>query len=116
MSFGLLLIPIYFYQKFTEIVITTHRVIGKKGIIRRETYEFGLDKIELIDVKQTVLGRIFGFGDIVITGSGNSNLTIYAISSPEKFKHQLNNWPYALSILWTKHRGVYCEADLCRTN
>jgi len=94
-SFGILLIPIFLFQKFSEIAITNNRVVGKSGILRRKTYDFGLKNIESIDVKQTILGRIFGYGDIVITGSGASNLLIPAIKSPEEFKKQLNSVKYA---------------------
>lgn len=94
-SFGILLIPIFLFQKFSEIAITNNRVVGKSGILRRKTYDFGLKNIESIDVKQTILGRIFGYGDIVITGSGASNLLIPALKSPEEFKKQLNSVKYA---------------------
>ncbi len=94
-SFGTLLIPIFLFQKFSEIAITNNRVVGKSGILRRKTYDFGLKNIESIDVKQTILGRIFGYGDIVITGSGASNLLIPALKSPEEFKKQLNSVKYA---------------------
>ena len=93
-SFGTLLIPIFLFQKFSEIAITNNRVVGKSGILRRKTYDFGLKNIESIDVKQTILGRIFGYGDIVITGSGASNLLIPALKSPEEFKKQLNSVKY----------------------
>ena len=93
-SAGILIPIIYIYQKFSEIVITNHRVIGKKGIIRRETYEYGLNKIESIDVKQSILGRIFGYGDVVLTGSGSSSLVIPAIKSPENFKKKINETRY----------------------
>jgi len=93
-SFGILLIPIYILQKFSEIAITNNRVIGKSGIISRKTYDFGLKNIESIDVKQSILGRIFGYGDIVITGSGASNLIIPALKNPEEFKKQLNGAKY----------------------
>ena len=94
-SCGTLLIPIFLFQKFTEIAITNNRVVGKSGILRRKTYDFGLKNIESIDVKQTILGRIFGYGDIVITGSGASHLLIPALKSPEEFKKQLNSVKYA---------------------
>ncbi len=93
-SLGLFIIPIYIYQKFSEIVLTNFRIVGKTGIIRRKTYDYGLLRIESIHVKQTILGRIFDYGDIVITGAGNSTYLIPAIKSPEKFKTQLNTIKY----------------------
>jgi len=93
-TFGLIIPLLYVYQKFTEIAVTNNRVIGKKGIIRRQTYEYGLNKIESIEVKQSILGRIFSYGDIVLIGSGSSNLIIPAIKNPEEFKKQINTIKY----------------------
>ena len=95
LSYGTLLIPLFYYQKFDEIAVTNNRVVGKSGIIRRKTYDFALKSIGSIDVKQSLLGRIFGFGDIVITGSGSGDYVIPALKNPEEFKKQLNNVKYA---------------------
>ena len=93
-SFGLLLIPIYIYQKFSEIVITNFRIVGKTGIIRRKTYDYGLIRIESIETHQTILGRIFDYGNVTIHGAGESQLVIPNIKSPEEFKKQLNSIKY----------------------
>lgn len=94
LSLGLLLIPIYIYQKFSEIAITNFRIIGKTGIIRRNTYDYGLVRIESIETRQTILGRIFDYGDIIIHGAGEGELKIPAIKSPENFKKQFNTIKY----------------------
>lgn len=106
-SFGTLLIPIFLFQKFSEIAITNNRVVGKSGILRRKTYDFGLKNIESIDVKQTILGRIFGYGDIVITGSGASNLLIPALKSPEEFKKQLNSVKYTSWLMLIQEEIIW---------
>ena len=93
-SFGLLLIPIYLFQKTYEIAITNNRIIGKKGIISRETIDFSINNIESVDVKQSIFGRIFGYGDVVIHGTGASEKKIAAIKSPEDFKQAINSAKY----------------------
>ncbi len=42
----------------------------KKGFIQRQTFEMSLDKVESVDVTQSILGRIFGYGDVEIIGVG----------------------------------------------
>lgn len=93
-SFGLLLIPIYLIQKTNEIAVTNNRIIGKSGIISRKTIDFSLKNIEMVDVKQSIFGRIFGFGNIIIKGNGGSNITIPALKSPENFKQSINSAIY----------------------
>ena len=70
----------------TELVITNKRVIAKFGLISRSTIEINLQKIESIQVNQGILGRIFNFGSIVVSGAGNPQAPIPGISSPLRFR------------------------------
>ena len=53
----------------SEYAITNKRVIIKVGLIRRRTVEMSISKIESINIDQSVLGRILGYGDISIVGT-----------------------------------------------
>src|SRR5579875_1606864 len=55
----------------TEIVVTDKRVIYKRGFISRRTVEMNISKIETVDVIQSIWGRIFGFGTLLIRGTGS---------------------------------------------
>ena len=70
----------------TELAITNKRVIAKFGFIRRSTIEINLQKIESIQVHQGILGRIFNFGSIVVSGAGNPQAPIPGISNPLQFR------------------------------
>lgn len=70
----------------TELAITNKRVIAKFGLISRSTIEINLQKIESIQVSQGILGRIFNFGSIVVSGAGNPQAPIPGISSPLQFR------------------------------
>ena len=70
----------------TELAITNKRVIAKFGLISRSTIEINLQKIESIQVDQGILGRIFNFGSIVVSGAGNPQAPIPGISSPLEFR------------------------------
>src|ERR1700730_2504323 len=56
----------WFRRWTTEIAVTDRRVIYKRGFIRRYTVEMHMDKVESIDVDQSVFGRIFDFGDVIV--------------------------------------------------
>lgn len=77
--------------KSTELALTSKRVIAKFGFIRRDTVDVRLGKIESIAFDQGILGRIFNFGSIVVSGAGNSTPVPY-ISSPNAFKNKVNNY------------------------
>lgn len=70
----------------TELAITNKRIIAKFGLISRSTIEINLQKIESIQVHQGILGRIFNFGSIVVSGAGNPQAPIPGISSPLQFR------------------------------
>jgi uncharacterized membrane protein YdbT with pleckstrin-like domain len=58
----------------TEIVVTNLRVIYKTGFIRRKTNEMNIDKVESVRVDQTILGRLFDYGDVSIIGTGEGGI------------------------------------------
>lgn len=84
--FIFLLFRAWLYVYSTELAVTSKRVIAKFGFIRRRTVELRHDKVESLHVNQGIIGRIFNFGSIVITGSGGTNAPIPYISNPLRFR------------------------------
>jgi len=91
--FGALLIPLFgvglllwlwawIVFATTELAITNKRVIAKTGLMQRRTIEMFLEKIESIQVDQSVLGRLFNFGSVVISGTGVHSAPFKNISDP----------------------------------
>lgn len=76
----------YLRYKTTELAVTNKRVIAKFGFISRQTIELNLNKVESIQVHQGILGRIFNFGSLVISGAGNPQAPIPGISDPMTFR------------------------------
>lgn len=76
----------YLVIKTTEIALTNQRIIVKKGFIQRDTKEVPLDRVESIELNQTVLGRIFNIGSISINGTGGMNSPMKCIGKPMDFK------------------------------
>lgn len=70
----------------TELAITNKRIIAKFGLIRRNTIEINISKIESIQVDQGVLGRVFNYGSILVSGAGDPKAPVPGISNPIRFK------------------------------
>lgn len=66
----------------TELSVTTHRVIYKRGFIWRHTVEMNMDKVETVNVDQSILGRILGYGTIHVLGTGQGIESLRGIGSP----------------------------------
>ena len=75
----------------TERVLTDLRYIQKIGWIKRDTEEIRISKIEEVDLKQSILGRILGYGSINISGTGSGKITLELIDDPLVFQKNLNN-------------------------
>ena len=73
----------------TEIAITTTRLIYKRGLVARFVGEMNIDRIEGVSVLQSVFGRIFNFGQIVIRGMGVGELVLPVIADPVKFRRAI---------------------------
>src|SRR5450631_1036402 len=72
----------WFRRWVTEIAVTNMRIILKRGFIRRHTIEMNMDKVESVDVDQSLLGRIFNFGNITVRGTGSGFETLRMIDHP----------------------------------
>jgi uncharacterized membrane protein YdbT with pleckstrin-like domain len=73
----------------TELAVTDRRVIYKSGLLARHTLEMNRSKVESVDVDQSILGRIFSFGTIIVRGTGGSLEPIRQISDPLTFRSHI---------------------------
>ena len=91
-TFGVTLIPaafIWLKLRTTEYGLTGQRVILKRGIIARRTQEMRSRAIETVEISQTVWGRIFGTGSVLVTGQGMSDVVFSNIDSPLDVKRAI---------------------------
>jgi uncharacterized membrane protein YdbT with pleckstrin-like domain len=79
----------WFHRWITETDVTNLRVVHKTGFIKRRTFEMSLDKVESVDVNQSILGRILNYGDVTILGVGEGKETIKTIASPLAFRNYI---------------------------
>jgi len=77
----------------SEFAVTTKRVIIKVGVVRRRTLEMQLTKVEAVAVEQSIPGRIFGYGNIVVTGTGGTKEPFKRISEPLGFRRAVQHDP-----------------------
>ena len=79
----------WFHRWTTETDVTNMRVVHKTGFIQRRTFEMALDKVESVDVDQSIAGRIFNYGNVTIMGVGEGRETIATIASPLAFRNAI---------------------------
>ena len=79
----------WFHRWTTETDVTNLRVVHKTGFITRQTFEMSLDKIESVDVDQSIAGRIFDYGNVTVRGVGEGKETLATIASPLAFRNTI---------------------------
>jgi uncharacterized membrane protein YdbT with pleckstrin-like domain len=82
----ILLLAAWIRRRSSEFAVTNKRVIIKLGVTTTRSMELLLPKIEGITVTQSLWGRMFGFGEIVVTGSGGTQEPFDGIQSPLDFR------------------------------
>ncbi|MEO7063615.1 MAG: PH domain-containing protein [Dokdonella sp.] len=77
--------------------VTNRRVVRKTGIVSRTTEELRLASIETIDLHQSVWGRMLGYGDVVLTGRGESAMIFARLAAPIDAKRAVES-AYAANV------------------
>ena len=73
----------------TEMAVTNKRVIVKSGIVNRRTVELLLPRIESIAVEEPALGRVLGYGTVIVRGTGGTPEVFPQIARPLEFRQQV---------------------------
>ncbi len=83
-----------------ELALTNKRVVARFGIVSLSTLEIRLEKIESVSVQQSLFGRLFGYGSVIVRGTGGSQDPMPNIPDPVKFRTRF------ASALEDAHRGA----------
>jgi uncharacterized membrane protein YdbT with pleckstrin-like domain len=73
----------------TEMAVTNRRVIVKSGVANRRTIELLLTRIESIAVEEPAMGRLLGYGTVIVRGTGGTPEVFEKISWPLEFREQV---------------------------
>ncbi|MBY0267596.1 MAG: PH domain-containing protein [Burkholderiales bacterium] len=88
-------LPVAIYEylrvRHTEQGVTNKRVIFKTGIISRKSEEMKIGSIETVEIDQGILGRLLGYGNVRVTGSGSSTLLLRTLNDPMAVKRTIES-------------------------
>lgn len=72
--------------KSADFAVTTSRLILKQGLISRRTLELQLNKIEAVNVDQSISGRMLGYGTLAVSGTGGTREVFSVVNHPDAFR------------------------------
>jgi len=70
--------------KSADFAVTTSRLILKQGLISRRTLELQLNKVEAVNVDQSLFGRMLGYG--TLSGTGGTKEVFSIVNHPDAFR------------------------------
>ena len=70
----------------TEMAVTDKRVLIKTGLASRRTLDLMLSRVESIAVEETFVGRILGYGSVIVRGTGGTPEAFFLIAHPQEFR------------------------------
>ena len=73
----------------TEMAVTNKRVIVKTGLVTRRTIEILLPRIESIAVEEPAMGRLLGYGTVIVRGTGGTPEVFEKIAHPLEFREHV---------------------------
>jgi uncharacterized membrane protein YdbT with pleckstrin-like domain len=78
-------------RQSSDFAVTNKRVMMKVGVFSARSVELLLSKIEAIAVDQSFAGRVFGYGDLSVTGSGGTVERFSNIQRPLEFRRAVQS-------------------------
>ena len=84
-----------------KFVLTNKRIILKTGIIMRNSKELMLRKCESINVRQSVMGRILNYGDVIVSTGEEKDVFKY-VRNPMWFSTRINEQIDKISTMMTE--------------
>ena len=72
-----------------EVAVTSDRFVKKTGLIAIQTEEVSLDKIEEVNIAESIMGRIFGFGTVQVHGTGAGDIIVKMVAYPVHLRRQI---------------------------
>jgi uncharacterized membrane protein YdbT with pleckstrin-like domain len=73
----------------TEMTVTNKRLFVKVGLAARRTIELLLSRVESIGVEESVMGRMLGYGTVIVHGTGGTPEIFNRIAHPLEFRTQV---------------------------
>jgi uncharacterized membrane protein YdbT with pleckstrin-like domain len=73
----------------SEYGVTNRRVLIKVGWIRRVSLEIYLNRVESVQISQSILGRFLNYGSIRVVGMGGSSDLFPYVPDPIRFRKEV---------------------------
>lgn len=89
---ALLLLMHFISYRFSLFEVTKHSIRVKVGVLVRQTINVPYSKIEMIDLRQSIIGAVLNYGTVIIVGTGGTRNVINNVSHPLKCRRYIEQY------------------------
>jgi len=76
-------------MRTTDFAVTNKRVVVKRGWLNRRTAELAVESVEGVALRQSFWARLFGYGRVIVTGTGDATLVFPPMAKPVAFRRAI---------------------------
>jgi len=75
----------------TQFTLATRRLSMSTGVLRKRSLELVLSKVESISVNEPMFGRMFGYGTVIVGGTGGTKESFPLVPHPQELRNRVQH-------------------------
>jgi uncharacterized membrane protein YdbT with pleckstrin-like domain len=81
-------------KKFLLLVVTNERIFIRSGLIKTDTVQVRLERVESVEIQRTLSGYLLGYGTVVLTGTGTRFSFIPYLANAAEIRNVIDDLLY----------------------
>ena len=94
---SIMLLVAYMTKHYLLLILTDKRLLMRTGLIRMDTVQLSLERVESVELERTIPGMLLGYASVVITGTGSRVMAVPFVDMPQQFRRLTDERIYAVS-------------------
>jgi len=91
---GLSFFYAYLLRTFLLLIVTNQRIFFRSGLLKVDTVQVRLDKVESVEIQRTLTGQMLGYGTVVLTGVGSRYSYIRYLANAAEIRNVIDDLLY----------------------
>lgn len=80
--------------RFLLLIVTNERIFFRSGILKVDTVQVRLERVESVEIQRTLVGQLLGYGTVVLTGTGSRFSYIPYLSNAARLRNVIDELLY----------------------
>jgi uncharacterized membrane protein YdbT with pleckstrin-like domain len=85
----------YITKHFMLLILTNKRLLIRTGLLRMDTVQMSLERIESVELERTIPGMLMGYASVVVTGTGSRIMAVPYVENAHIFRRLTDEQIYA---------------------